>query len=101
MPPNRDIITVHTSVLFDPIQKAFLENVSIEVDTKAGTIIRLHYRDTPDLPSPLCKLDIDLRDKVVLPGFVDSHTHIFLHSDKSVPLLPPFQTSTKTSPFLG
>jgi imidazolonepropionase-like amidohydrolase len=82
MSPNRSTLIVHTSLLFDPIQKAFLENVSVEVNTETGSIVRLHHRNTPDLPSPLSSRDIDLRDKVVLPGLVDSHTHIFLHSDK-------------------
>ncbi|KAK4155306.1 hypothetical protein C8A00DRAFT_42033 [Chaetomidium leptoderma] len=82
MPPNRNGLVVHTSLLFDPIQKAFLENVSIHINHQTGAIVRLHHRSTPDLPSPLRKDDIDLRGKVVLPGFVDSHTHIFLSSDK-------------------
>jgi imidazolonepropionase-like amidohydrolase len=90
MPPNRSTFTVHTSLLFDPIQKAFLENVSVEINPQTGAIARLHHRNSPDLPSPLSKRDIDLRGKVVLPGLVDSHTHIFLHSDRSVPSpLPP------------
>lgn len=82
MSPLRSILTVHTSLLFDPIQKSFLENVSVEVNTVTGAIIRLHHRNTPDLTSPLSNRDIDLRGKVVFPGFVDSHTHIFLHSDR-------------------
>lgn len=80
MAPNR--ITVHTSTLFEPIRKAFLDNISILVDTKAGAIVGLQFRDSPDIPLPLTEGEIDLRGKVVLPGFVDSHTHIFLHSDR-------------------
>ncbi|KAL2181023.1 uncharacterized protein P884DRAFT_216802 [Thermothelomyces heterothallicus CBS 202.75] len=87
MPPNndpnpRETLAVHTSLLFDPIQKSFLKNVSVEVNTKTGAIARLYQRDSSHLPGPLSEHDIDLRGKVVLPGFVDSHTHIFLHSDK-------------------
>lgn len=82
MSPNRSTLTVHTSVLFDPIQKAFLDNVSVEVNTETGAIVRLHHRNTPDLTSPSSSRDIDLRGKVVFPGFVDSHTHIFLHADR-------------------
>ncbi|KAK4125313.1 hypothetical protein N657DRAFT_655346 [Parathielavia appendiculata] len=82
IPPTRDTVTVHTSLLFDPIQKAFLENLSILINTRTGAIVRLHNRNTPDLPSTMSERDIDLRGKVVLPGLVDSHTHIFLHSDK-------------------
>jgi cytosine/adenosine deaminase-related metal-dependent hydrolase len=96
MPPTHDALTftVHTSLLFDPIQKAFLENMSIQVNPKTGAIARLYNRNTSDLPLPLSSRDIDLRGKVVFPGFVDSHTHIFLHSDKCVP--PP--TSLVTCP---
>ncbi|KAK4102965.1 hypothetical protein N658DRAFT_485165 [Parathielavia hyrcaniae] len=82
MPPASDTLAVHTSLLFDPIQKAFLENVSILVNTRTGAIVRLDHRNAPDLTSATSKRDIDLRGKVVLPGLVDSHTHIFLHSDK-------------------
>ncbi|KAL2023575.1 hypothetical protein VTK56DRAFT_2183 [Thermocarpiscus australiensis] len=78
MPPTT--FTVHTSTLFDPKKKAFLENISIEIDPETGSIARVFTRDTNDLPSPLPTGDIDLRDKLVLPGFVDSHTHIFLHA---------------------
>jgi imidazolonepropionase-like amidohydrolase len=84
MPPICETLTftVHTSLLFDPIQKAFRENMSVQINPKTGAIVRLYNRNTSDLPSPLSSRDIDLRGKVVLPGFVDSHTHIFLHSDK-------------------
>ncbi|EAQ89660.1 hypothetical protein CHGG_06279 [Chaetomium globosum CBS 148.51] len=67
MSPLRSILTVHTSLLFDPIQKSFLENVSVEVNTVTGAIIRLHHRNTPDLTSPLSNRDIDLRGKRPLP----------------------------------
>jgi imidazolonepropionase-like amidohydrolase len=68
--------------------------MSIQVNPKTGAIARLYNRNTSDLPLPLSSRDIDLRGKVVFPGFVDSHTHIFLHSDKCVP--PP--TSLVTCP---
>jgi imidazolonepropionase-like amidohydrolase len=71
---------VHTALLFDPKQKAWLRNVSIEVNPTIGAIARVVTRSSPDLPSPLPPQDIDLRNEVVLPGFVDSHTHIFLHA---------------------
>jgi imidazolonepropionase-like amidohydrolase len=72
---------VHTSVLFDSKEKAFIENVSITVDPKSGSIVSVEERTTPDI-NELGPDDIDLRGKVVMPGFVDAHTHIFLHDYK-------------------
>jgi imidazolonepropionase-like amidohydrolase len=75
-------ITLHTSILFDPKKKSFLENISVTVDTDTGLITRVFSRDGAEIPLPeiLPEGDIDLRGKVVMPGFVDAHTHIFLHS---------------------
>lgn len=73
--------TVHTSSLFDPRLKRFRHNVSISVDSATGLIVRVYERDDADLHSENLKSgDIDLRGKYVLPGLVDAHTHVFLHS---------------------
>lgn len=71
--------TIHTDLLFDPLAKKFLNNVSIKVDESSGAIRELIHRDANQVVE-VADSDIDLRGKVVLPGFVDSHTHIFLHS---------------------
>lgn len=69
--------TIHTSLLFDPLQKTFLPNRSITVDPQSGLIAKVFHRENEDDISPV---DIDLRHlPVVLPGLVDAHTHIFLH----------------------
>jgi imidazolonepropionase-like amidohydrolase len=70
--------SIHTSVLFDPRKKRFIENVSIEVDPASGSIADMYQR-TEDLDT-VPDGDIDLRGLVTMPGFVDAHTHIFLHS---------------------
>lgn len=80
-------ITIHTSLLFDPKLKEFRENISITVNQESGLICSITTRkdDADDIssssssssPSPQV---IDLRGKVVMPGFVDAHTHIFLHA---------------------
>ena len=73
----RKTLTVHSSLLFDPKKKAFVKNISIQVDCQNGSIANVFQRKSDD---EIQDDDIDLRGKVVMPGFVDSHTHIFLHS---------------------
>lgn len=72
--------TVHTSTLFDAKKKAFVSNVSITVDPETGLIVDINERKPDTLGNSIPEGDIDLRGKVVMPGFVDAHTHIFLHS---------------------
>ncbi|KAJ4418393.1 hypothetical protein N0V82_005579 [Gnomoniopsis sp. IMI 355080] len=68
-------VTVHSSLLFDPKKKAFVKNVSIRVDTERGSIAEVYTRTSEDEVTG----GIDLRGRVVMPGFVDAHTHVFLH----------------------
>ncbi|KAK4168628.1 putative Xaa-Pro dipeptide hydrolase [Cladorrhinum sp. PSN259] len=73
---------IHTSLLFDPKKKAFLKNISIEVDLQTGEIVGTTTRNDEEDASLVVTTksgDIDLRGKVVLPGLVDAHTHIFIH----------------------
>lgn len=73
--------TIHTSSLFDPKVKSFRRNVSVTVDPVNGLIMRVFERDSNTPFSEFLQPgDIDLRGKYVLPGLVDAHTHIFLHS---------------------
>ncbi|KAK9414293.1 putative Amidohydrolase-related domain-containing protein [Seiridium unicorne] len=81
---SRPLITVHTSTLFDPKKKEFLENVSIKVDPNTGAIVSVDERSSAEV-TELGPADIDLREKVVMPGFVDAHTHIFLHDYSECP----------------
>lgn len=73
----RKSVTIHTSLLFDPKKKAFVENVSIKVDTERGSIAEVYVRRS-DSENEV-RDGIDLRGQVVMPGLVDAHTHIFLH----------------------
>ncbi|PCG88896.1 Amidohydrolase 1 [Penicillium occitanis (nom. inval.)] len=73
--------TVHTSTLFDPKLKRVRHNISITVDSTSGLIVRVHERKGAGaIPDPLPEGDIDLRGKYAMPGLVDAHTHVFLHS---------------------
>lgn len=72
----RKTITLHSSLLFDPHKKAFVKDVSIKIDLQSGSIAGVYERASD---GEIRDDDIDLRGKVVMPGFVDAHTHIFLH----------------------
>ncbi|KAF2503068.1 hypothetical protein BU16DRAFT_499075 [Lophium mytilinum] len=74
--------TLHTSSLFDPKAKRVRQNISITVDSATGLITRVFERDDKKAPfsETMKEGDIDLRAKYVLPGLVDAHTHVFLHS---------------------
>jgi imidazolonepropionase-like amidohydrolase len=76
--------TVHTSTLFDPKLKAFVHDVSITVDSKSGLIVDVSTRAAETLGDSVPTGDVDLRGKVVMPGFVDAHTHVYLHSYEQV-----------------
>jgi imidazolonepropionase-like amidohydrolase len=73
-------IAVHAGTIFDPRAKKFKQNVSIIVNTQTGSIVNVLQRDSAAVG--IKQGDIDLRDKIVMPGFVDAHTHIFLHAYK-------------------
>ncbi|KAJ9161774.1 Amidohydrolase [Coniochaeta hoffmannii] len=83
-------LTIHTSSLFDSKRKTFLSDTSLVVDTRTGLITKTYQRDNDSIlpnhnvSSPTT---IDLRGLTVLPGLVDAHTHIFLHSYKETPAL--------------
>lgn len=78
------LFTIHTDLLFDSKGKAFVSDISITVDTTSGLISRVYSREEP-LPKHVSAPDIDLRGETVLPGFVDAHTHIFLHAYSETP----------------
>ncbi|WWC69637.1 uncharacterized protein I206_103580 [Kwoniella pini CBS 10737] len=73
-----EIYDVHTSLLFDPKRLEWLDNVSITVNKQNGLITKIVKRESEK--AEIAEGDLDLRGKVVLPGLVDAHTHIFLHA---------------------
>lgn len=76
--------TIHTSTLFDPKERAFLTDISIVVDPGTGAIVDVSKR-SHELGDKVPEGDVDLRGKIVMPGFVDAHTHIFLHDYRERP----------------
>ncbi|KAL9106469.1 MAG: hypothetical protein Q9227_008500 [Pyrenula ochraceoflavens] len=77
-------VTVHTSHLFDSRSKKYLVDHSLTFSPETGLITALFPR-TQHLPQKVQSPDIDLRGLYVFPGFVDAHTHIFLHSYSETP----------------
>lgn len=78
------VYAVHTSTLFDPTSRQFKKNISIVVNPATGAIEDVIQRS--GIAADIKVGDIDLRRKVVMPGFVDAHTHIFLHAYRQVPV---------------
>ena len=80
------VFTIHTSTLFDPKKKCFLSDISIVVDPVTGSIVKVYERKKTlqDIPEG----DVDLRGKVVMPGFVEAHSHIFVHDYRCVGPFP-------------
>ena len=70
--------SVHTSLCFDPKQMKWLNNITFAVNTESGLIVKMDQRSSEH--ANVAAGDKDLRGKVVLPGLVDAHTHIFLHA---------------------
>ncbi|KAL5604840.1 hypothetical protein BROUX41_001824 [Berkeleyomyces rouxiae] len=81
---KRQTVTIHTSMLFDPQKEKFVADVTIEVNVNTGKIARVIQHDA-DTEVVTKAGDVDLRGKFVMPGFVDSHTHVFLHSYRERP----------------
>jgi hypothetical protein len=69
--------SLHASLLYDPDTKSFLTDQSIQIDPHTGLITKVSASSPNLLPSTS---DLDLRGLTILPGFIDAHTHIFLHS---------------------
>ncbi|WVQ81864.1 hypothetical protein IAT38_003991 [Cryptococcus sp. DSM 104549] len=84
-PPN---YTIHTSLLFIS-QGAFFKDkpFAVTISPSTGKIVSVAPSSlSPTDPVP--QDDIDLRSNfTVLPGFVDAHTHIFLHPYSEAPAL--------------
>ncbi|GAB7354474.1 hypothetical protein MBLNU459_g4949t1 [Dothideomycetes sp. NU459] len=79
--------TVHTDLLFASQSKKFITDTSIVVNKTTGLIDKVYKRKRDDLPALIIPPDVDLRGKTVLPGFVDAHTHMFLHPYSETPSL--------------
>lgn len=86
MKPKTETFTIHTDCLFDSKKKAFFNDISIIVAPETGLIAKVYKRQDA-LAHYVKEPDIDLRGKCVLPGFVDAHTHIFLHAYSETPSL--------------
>ncbi|KAG9125887.1 hypothetical protein FRC07_005745 [Ceratobasidium sp. 392] len=77
MTPVVPLTYVHTDNYFDSSRAEFVQgNHDIIIDTSTGLIINVQASNE-QLPDGAT--EIDLRGLTVLPGFVDTHVHFFLH----------------------
>jgi imidazolonepropionase-like amidohydrolase len=84
------LLVIHTSLLFDSEAKKFVTGVSLEIDKPTGLITKTWVRGSDDIVDDndaALREHLDLRGYVVLPGLVDAHTHVFLHSYQETPSL--------------
>ena len=71
--------SIYTSLLFSPSTLSFHSNLALAVSSFTGLITAISKHSLS--PSSIVQSpDLDLRGLTVLPGFVDAHTHTFLHS---------------------
>ncbi|OCF76160.1 hypothetical protein I204_03459 [Kwoniella mangroviensis CBS 8886] len=77
--------TIHTSLLFNSRTLKFDKDQSIRVNPKTGRIISV--TSAPPNLGTVSHPDLDLRGYTVLPGFVDSHAHVFVHPYSETPSL--------------
>ncbi|KAH7105017.1 hypothetical protein BKA62DRAFT_669325 [Auriculariales sp. MPI-PUGE-AT-0066] len=82
--PDRDsfwqlkgVFRVISSKMFDPASVSFVYDKIIAVHGPSGVILSVD-----DMPSDLVlkSTDVDLRGMTVLPGLIDAHVHLFLHT---------------------
>ena len=71
--------SIYTSLLFSPSTLSFHSNLALTLSSSTGLITAISKHSLSP-PSIVQSPDLDLRGLTVLPGFVDAHTHIFLHS---------------------
>ncbi|KAG8684285.1 hypothetical protein FRC09_015489 [Ceratobasidium sp. 395] len=70
---------IRTDNYFDSYRAEFVQgDHDIVVDTTTGLILDIQKSSKVQLPDGAT--EIDLRGLTVLPGFVDTHVHFFLHS---------------------
>ncbi|KAF2221207.1 hypothetical protein BDZ85DRAFT_284091 [Elsinoe ampelina] len=74
---------IHTRLLFSSTTKSFLKNITLIISPASGLITSVTHRGFD--PFPTSPGDIDLRHLTVLPGLVDAHAHMFLHSYSETP----------------
>lgn len=98
---------IYTSILFSPKEKRFLKDITLTVSKETGLIIEVHKRSASESSALdedwMHPLDIDLRSpgpngkpRVILPGLVDAHTHIFLHAYAKTPAVYQMRDESPT-----
>ena len=60
--------------LFDGNKFKIQENAWFVVDNESGKITKLGFNESPDMENA-----VDLKNKYVMPGLVNAHTHIMMN----------------------
>lgn len=84
-PKETDEYTVLTSLLFDSKAQAWLTDVSVRISRSSGLVTSLSPTTSLARSVLADPSTLDLRGYTVIPGLVDSHTHIFVHPYSETP----------------
>ncbi|KAA1467791.1 hypothetical protein DENSPDRAFT_770657 [Dentipellis sp. KUC8613] len=79
------LVRIYGARLFDPESLAFVPHPVVTVDPASGLIVDVHSYDPAAIYIAADANTVDLRDKTLLPGFVDAHVHFFLHPYSETP----------------
>ncbi|KZV65481.1 hypothetical protein PENSPDRAFT_745071 [Peniophora sp. CONT] len=71
---------IYAGKLFDSEAQILLSNRVITIASDSGLILSVEEYSLDELPVVKSEDTIDLSHATVLPGFVDAHVHLFLHS---------------------
>jgi len=76
-PAAERTVVVTAAALIDGVAATSRANVAVVI--RGGRIVAVRDRDAPDLPADAER--IDLGNATLLPGLIDTHTHLFLQGE--------------------
>ncbi|KAI9066480.1 hypothetical protein FKP32DRAFT_1664791 [Trametes sanguinea] len=79
--PQERIIRIYAGKLYDPESLELSPQRVISVSPRLGLVLGVqpYSKEDTDQVDFTREDEVDLRDAIVLPGFVDTHVHFFLH----------------------
>ncbi|TFY66406.1 hypothetical protein EVG20_g4682 [Dentipellis fragilis] len=76
------LVRIYGARLFDPESLAFVPHPVVTVHPASGLIVDVHTYDPAGIYIAADANTVDLREKTLLPGFVDAHVHSGQREDK-------------------